>query len=99
MVDAGFEIRILSVAAGGLDESWLWRRLDHEALDTLMALNDRYGVHPLGEGGEFETLVVAGPHMDGRLVVEYETEWAGDRGRVRVTDASIQSSSGATSRE
>ena len=99
MVDAGFEIRILSVAAGGLDESWLWRRLDHEALDNLVALNDRYGVHPLGEGGEFETLVVAGPHMDGRLVVEYETEWAGDRGRVRVTDASIQSSSGATSRE
>jgi ABC transporter with metal-binding/Fe-S-binding domain ATP-binding protein len=99
MVDAGFEIRILAVAAGGLDESWLWRRLDGEALDELVALNERYGVHPLGEGGEFETLVVAGPHMDGRLAVEYETEWAGGRGRVRVTAASLQSSSGASSRE
>ena len=87
MVDAGFEIRILAVAAGGLDESWLWRRLDHEALDELLELNERYGVHPLGEGGEFETLVVAGPHMDGRLAVEYETEWDGTRGSIRVTEA------------
>ena len=99
MVDAGFEIRILAVAAGGLDESWLWRRLDHEALDELLDLQERYGVHPLGEGGEFETLVVAGPHMDGRLAVEYETAWDGGRGRVRVTEASLQSSSGASSRE
>jgi ABC transporter with metal-binding/Fe-S-binding domain ATP-binding protein len=99
MVDAGFEVRILAVAAGGLDESWLWRRLDHDALDDLLDLNERYGVHPLGEGGEFETLVVAGPHMDGRLAVEYETEWDGTRGRVRVTAAEIQSSSGASSRE
>jgi ABC transporter with metal-binding/Fe-S-binding domain ATP-binding protein len=99
MVDAGFEIRILAVAADGLDESWLWRRLDHETLDELVDLNGRYGVHPLGEGGEFETLVVAGPHMDGRLAVEYETEWYGGRGRVRVTEASLQSASGASSRE
>ncbi len=99
MVDAGFEIRILAVAAGGLDESWLWRRLDHEALDKLLDLHERYGVHPLGEGGEFETLVVAGPHMDGRLAVEYETEWDGSRGRVRVTEASLQSASGASTRE
>ncbi|MFB6168967.1 MAG: diphthine--ammonia ligase [Haloferacaceae archaeon] len=99
MVDAEFEVRILAVAAGGLDESWLWRRLDHDALDELVGLNERYGVHPLGEGGEFETLVVAGPHMDGRLSVEYETEWNGGRGRVRVTEASLQSPSGASSRE
>jgi ABC transporter with metal-binding/Fe-S-binding domain ATP-binding protein len=99
MVDAGFEIRILAVAAGGLDESWLWRRLDHDALDDLLDLNERYGVHPLGEGGEFETVVVAGPHMDGRLAVEYETEWRDGRGRVRVTEASVQPASGASSRE
>jgi ABC transporter with metal-binding/Fe-S-binding domain ATP-binding protein len=96
MVDAGFEIRILAVAAGGLDESWLWRRLDHAALDELVALNEAYGVHPLGEGGEFETVVVAGPHMDGRIDVAYEREWDGGRGRVRVTDARLdQSASGA----
>ena len=99
MVDAGFEIRVVAVAAAGLDESWLWRRLDDAALDDLLALQDRYGVHPLGEGGEFETVVVAGPHMDGRLDVDHETEWDGHRGRVHVTGARLVYSDGASTRE
>jgi diphthine-ammonia ligase len=101
MVDAGFEIRVVAVAAAGLDESWLWRRLDGAALDDLLALRDRRGVHPLGEGGEFETLVVAGPHMDGRIDADYETKWDGRRGRVHVTDARLVQSGpdGASTRE
>ncbi|MFC7211482.1 diphthine--ammonia ligase [Natronoarchaeum sp. GCM10025321] len=87
MLDAGFEIRIVQVAAGGLDESWLGRRLDADALDELETLHDEYGVHILGEGGEFETLVTDGPHMDQPIELEYETEWEGTRGRLRITDA------------
>lgn len=87
MIDAGFEITIIRVAAGGLDESWLGRQLDDSALDELAALNEEYGVHPLGEGGEFETLVRDGPHMSGRIELEYGTEWDGTRGQVRIKDA------------
>lgn len=87
MLDAGFEIRIIRVAAYGLDESWLGRTLDADAVDELEALHEEYGVHILGEGGEFETLVVDGPHMDRRIELEYETEWDGTRGTVHVTDA------------
>ncbi|OVE84497.1 diphthine--ammonia ligase [Natronolimnobius baerhuensis] len=90
MLEAGFEIKIIQVAAQGLDESWLGRTLDHEAIADLKALNDEYGVHILGEGGEFETLVVDGPHMDQRLGLEYEREWEGTRGRVRITDARLE---------
>ncbi|GAB3021121.1 diphthine--ammonia ligase [Natronobiforma cellulositropha] len=90
MLEAGFEILLVQVAAAGLDESWLGRTLDAEALDELEALNERYGVHLLGEGGEFETLVVDGPHMDRRLALEYETEWDGTRGRIRVSEASLE---------
>ncbi|MFP9190873.1 diphthine--ammonia ligase [Natrialbaceae archaeon A-CW1-1] len=90
MLEAGFEIVIVQVAAAGLDESWLGRTLDAEAVADLEALNERYGVHLLGEGGEFETLVVDGPHMQRRLALEYETEWDGTRGRIRVTDASLE---------
>ncbi|WP_424003345.1 diphthine--ammonia ligase [Haloarcula salina] len=89
MLDAGFEIRIVRVAAYGLDESWLGRTLDADALDELAALNDEYGVHILGEGGEFETLVTDGPHMDRRIELEYETEWDGSRGTIRVEDARL----------
>ncbi|WP_265110318.1 diphthine--ammonia ligase [Halosolutus halophilus] len=89
MLDAGFEIRIVRVAAHGLDESWLGRPLDREALADLERLNEEYGVHILGEGGEFETLVVDGPHMDRRIDLEYEPEWEGTRGTIRITDAEL----------
>ena len=90
MLAAGFEIRIVQVAAAGLDESWLGRTLDADALAELRALNDQYGVHVLGEGGEFETFVVDGPHMDRRIGLELSTVWEGSRGHVVVDDAWLE---------
>lgn len=87
MLEAGFEIRIVQVSARGLDESWVGRRLDEAAFDALQALHDRYGVHVLGEGGEFETLVTDGPHMDRPIEFEAETVWDGTRGHLEITDA------------
>jgi ABC transporter with metal-binding/Fe-S-binding domain ATP-binding protein len=89
MLDAGFEIRIVQVAAAGLDESWLGRRLDRSALADLVGLNEEYGVHVLGEGGEFETLVTDGPHMERPIVLEYETVWEGTRGHLEIRDARL----------
>jgi len=90
MLDAGFEITILQVAAYGLDESWLGRTLDHDALDELDELNDEYGVHLMGEGGEFETVVTNGPHFDRAIKLEYDTVWEGNRGYVEITDARLE---------
>ncbi|QKY21668.1 diphthine--ammonia ligase [Halolamina sp. CBA1230] len=90
MLDAGFEITIVQVAAAGLDESWLGRTLDADALAELQELHDEYGVHVLGEGGEFETFVVDGPHMDRRIDLALSTRWEGTRGHVVVDDASLE---------
>lgn len=87
MLEAGFEIVIVQVAARGLDESWLGRTLDETAFAGLQRLEEEYGVHVLGEGGEFETLVTDAPHMTRPIRLEYETEWDGARGRLRITDA------------
>ena len=87
MVDAGFDIRVVAVAADGLDASWLGRRLDREAFEVLVRLNESRGVHVLGEGGEYETLVVDGPHMARRIEYEAEPEWDGVRGALRFEDA------------
>lgn len=84
-----FEVMVTAVAADGLDESWLGRTLDEDAVKELLRLREENGVHPMGEGGEFETLAVAGPHMDGRLNVEYEKDWDGIRGSLRVLDATL----------
>ena len=89
MLDAGLEITIIQVAAAGLDESWLGRTLDADALAELQELNDEYGVHVLGEGGEFETLVTDGPHMNRPVELDYTTEWDGTRGTIVVEDARL----------
>lgn len=90
MLAAGFEILIVGVAAAGLDETWLGRRYDDAALADLEALNDEYGVHVLGEGGEFETLVTDGPHMDRRIELAAEQSWDGVRGELHVQDAWLE---------
>lgn len=87
MIDAGFDIRVVGVAAAGLDRSWLGRRVDKPALADLRELRDRYGIHMMGEGGEYETIVVDGPHMDVPVEFDAEKDWDGTRGQLRITDA------------
>ena len=91
MLDAGMEIVFSAVAAHGLDESWLGETLTHARLDRLKMLSDRYGVDPCGEGGEYESLVLATPWWSSRLVVEEaESTWDGSAGRYQVHRASLQ---------
>jgi ABC transporter with metal-binding/Fe-S-binding domain ATP-binding protein len=86
MVAAGFDIVIVAVAAEGLDERWLGRHLDSEAINDLVALHGRYGIHVAGEGGEYETLVLDCPLYRHRLTMqESETSWDGSRGTLHVS--------------
>jgi uncharacterized protein (TIGR00290 family) len=89
MIDAGFDIRIIQVAAAGLDAEWLGRRLDHAALDELLALAAEVGLHPLGEGGEYETLVVDGPHMARPIRITGEPTFTAGAGRLAISDAQL----------
>lgn len=65
MEAAGLEARIIKVASAGLDESHLWECVSSEAgsLRVKKALSKFGAVDgaSLGEGGEFETLVLDGP--------------------------------------
>ena len=81
MMDAGMEIIITAVAAMGLDEKWLGRRIDEETIKDLMSLNEKYGVDICGEGGEMETLVVDAPWFKERLeILKASTVFDGVRG-------------------
>ncbi len=89
---AGMEIVFSSVSAEGLDASWLGRRWDDGVVEDLLQLQDRRGVHPCGEGGEFETLVLDGPMFSKRVrVVRANTEWQGSSGVWRVMEARLES--------
>lgn len=67
MAAAGMEARVLKVASGGLDESFLWENVaGAKGVMRLKRAMGRFGASAesgavLGEGGEFETLVVDGP--------------------------------------
>lgn len=87
MVEEGFEVIITGCSAEGLDESWLGRALDAEALAGLERLNVKYGVSVAGEGGEYESFVAAGPHMRRRVRIEFEKDWRRDSGRIIVNKA------------
>lgn len=83
MVENGFEIMITSVSADGLDASWLGHVLNEASFLQLEELALRYRFHVEGEGGEYETLVLSGPHLSGRLDVNWSIEWDGRRGRLQ----------------
>lgn len=62
VASVGLDARIVKVASGGLDESLLWESLqDPRVRIRIEKAVKRFGGSPLGEGGEFETIVIDGP--------------------------------------
>lgn len=61
LISEGFEVKITSVAARGLDESWEGKALDTDSVQELIELSREYGFNVAGEGGEYETKVIGFP--------------------------------------
>lgn len=77
MCASGIEAVIVGVYAEGLDGSWLGRQLDMDTKTDLLALQDRFGLSIMGEGGEYESMTVDSPMNHKRLVVESEERSVG----------------------
>lgn len=100
MAGAGLEARIIKVASGGLDESFLWENVaGSKGIARLKRAMARFGSETggvLGEGGEFETLVVDGPNrlFSKRVVVKEEdrvvVKEGGGTAWVKVTKAVVE---------
>ncbi len=91
LVDHGFEIMITSVSCEGLDESWIGSVLTTKSLDLLEQRSKAFRFNVDGEGGEYETLVIAGPHLGGRLHVQGTVHWDGTRGTFEFDDVTAVS--------
>ena len=91
MVSLGFEVIISGVAASGLDEKWLGRKIDDECIDDLVKLNQKIGLNLAFEGGEAETLVLDGPIFKKRVkILDYKKEWNVDSGLYIIEDAILE---------
>ncbi|NJD54348.1 MAG: TIGR00289 family protein [Candidatus Methanoperedens sp.] len=84
------DIRMIKVAAAGMDQSWLGRRFDDTLIEDLKALNRKYRVHIAGEGGEYESLVLDAPFYKKRInLLETRNIWMGDHGIMKVVEAEL----------
>ena len=91
IVSSGFKIIISAVAAWGLDESWLGRVIDDEAIDELVKINEKYHVDLAFEGGEAETLAIDGPVFKKKLkILKDKKEWHRDSGVYIIEDAVLE---------
>ena len=91
IVSLGFKIIVCGVAAWGLDESWLGRVIDDEAIDELLKINEKYQVNIAFEGGEAETLAVDGPIFKKRIkILKDRKEWHLDSGVYIIEDAILE---------
>lgn len=87
LIKNNFDTRIVSVAAMGLDKSWLGRKIDRKCVQDLIDLKKKYRINVAGEGGEYETLVLGGPNFKYDFgIVDSNKNWDGKRGTLRVEE-------------
>lgn len=90
IVNLNFEVVIVGVYAYGFDPSWLGRKIDSTSMNDLIELNKKYQVSLVGEGGEYETLVLDAPlFKKGIQLVEVERVWENHSGYLLVKKAEL----------
>ena len=91
ILDLNFQVIVTGVCAYGFSREWLGRKIDEAVVADLMELGRKYGVSLVGEGGEYETLVLDVPFFKRRLkIVEAEKVWKNQSGYFLVTKAELE---------
>jgi len=76
IISLGFDVRIIGVYSEGFDENWLGKKIDEKTLDELKELNKKYGIDIVGEGGEYESIVLDGPIFKKKIkITDTEKHW------------------------
>ncbi len=61
LLKSRFKFILTTVAAYGLDSSWLGKVVNKEMVKRLVELNNKVGINVAGEGGEYESFVIGSP--------------------------------------
>jgi diphthine-ammonia ligase len=92
MLELKFDAVIVGVYAHGFDDKWLGRKINDQTVKDLMVLNSSYGVSLVGEGGEYETLVLDASFFKKRIrIVAAEKVWKGQSGYLHVSRVKLES--------
>ncbi len=86
-----FSVIITGVYAYGFNESWLGRSLTETTVDDLKKLKQSYGISLVGEGGEYESLVLDAPLLKSSIeIVTAEKIWDGQSGHLLIKNAVLK---------
>jgi ABC transporter with metal-binding/Fe-S-binding domain ATP-binding protein len=81
IVTLKMETIIVGVYAYGFDETWLGRKINEDTIKDLVELNRKFQVSLVGEGGEYETLVLDAPFFKKKIqLIETKKIWEGQSG-------------------
>ncbi|HDQ06897.1 MAG TPA: TIGR00289 family protein [Candidatus Bathyarchaeota archaeon] len=90
LIDLKFKVIIMGVYAYGFDKSWLGREINSATLEKLVELNERYQISLVGEGGEYESLVLDAPIFRKRIeIIESEISYENGSGILVVKEAKL----------
>jgi predicted ATP pyrophosphatase (TIGR00289 family) len=96
IIDLGFEVVIVGVYAYGFDASWLGRKIDSKTLKDLIELSKKYGISPVGDGGEYETLVLDTPIFKKKIqLLQTKKIWENQSGHLLVEKAKLTNKRGS----
>ena len=90
LIDLKFKAIIIGVYAYGLDQTWLGREINPETLEKLVELHEKYQISLVGEGGEYESLVLDAPFFKKRIeIVQAEATYENLSGVLVIKEAKL----------
>jgi ABC transporter with metal-binding/Fe-S-binding domain ATP-binding protein len=90
LINKKFNVLIVSVAAKGLNEKWLGRKLNRKALMELIELEKKLGINVAGEGGEYETFVLDAPFFKKKIkIIKAVKHWNKNSGLLEIKEAEL----------
>ena len=92
MLQLGFKMLVIEVNTNfGSPKSWLGRELDENMLEEIKKLEVDKKINPIGEWGEYHTVVLDCPIFRKRVnVVKSKIVWKGSKGYLVINDANLQ---------
>jgi ABC transporter with metal-binding/Fe-S-binding domain ATP-binding protein len=90
LLSSDFVFIISSVSSGGLDDSWLGKKIGKDEIEQLQKLSEKFGFNLNFEGGEAETFVLNCPLFSHPIeILKDKKSWDGYRGRFEILDARL----------
>ena len=90
LLSSNFVFIITSVSSGGLDDSWLGKKIGKDEIEQLQNLSEKFGFNLNFEGGEAETFVLNCPLFSHPIeILKDKKSWDGYRGRFEILDARL----------